>query len=114
MNRFVITIATIVLLISLSAFASDKAHDWQIGRLLDSEQAQQFVGENAVFVENYTIETETHVYVASQPLKFKWTHTFGVTVGGPIKFSIEKDSLYILDDAGKEHKTRLVKTSLKQ
>jgi|SRR6516164_10237589 hypothetical protein len=101
------TFITLVLS-SLSAFASDKARDWQAGRLVDS---QLFTGAGEE-VEAYTIETETHVYVARR-LKWRWAHPPNLAVGGSVKFSIEKNSLYLLDDVGEKHKMRLVETSLK-
>jgi hypothetical protein len=61
----------------------------------------------------YTIEGAKSVYVGSEHLLFPWSKPASVTAGNPVKFSVEKGKLFILDDDGKVHKTTLVKTSLK-
>ncbi|MDT7811256.1 MAG: hypothetical protein QOJ42_1172, partial [Acidobacteriaceae bacterium] len=37
-----------------------------------------------------------------------------LTLGKPVKFALDDDTMYILDSSNKEHKTTMIKTSLKQ
>lgn len=62
----------------------------------------------------YTIQSGNTVYVASEHLLFPWSKPANVTVGKQAKFAVEKGSLYILDDDGKQHKATVVSTSLRQ
>jgi len=48
-------------------------------------------------------------------------HTLGgndkpalVTINGPVRIAVEGPLMFILDDAGKEHKTKIVEQAIKQ
>ena len=47
----------------------------------------------------YAIDTGDYVYVASEVLSFRWSKPCKVTVNGPVKYAVENDTLYVLDEA---------------
>jgi hypothetical protein len=69
--------------------------------------------DNIETYQIYTIETDKRVYVAKEHLLFPWSKSANVTVGEAVKFTPEKNKIYILDDDGKEHKATVVKVSMK-
>jgi len=62
----------------------------------------------------YTIQTGDTIYTASEHLLFPWSKPANVILGKPMKFAVEKGSMFILDDDGKQHKATIVSTALKQ
>jgi len=62
----------------------------------------------------YTIQSGDTVFVASEHLLFPWSKPADITLGKPMKFAVEKGSMYILDEDGKQHKAAIVSTALKQ
>jgi hypothetical protein len=62
----------------------------------------------------YTIQTSDTVYTASEHLLFPWSKPANVILGKPMKFAVDKGSMYILDDDGKQHKATITGTALKQ
>lgn len=62
----------------------------------------------------YTIQSGETVYTASEHLLFPWSKPANLTLGKPMKFAVEKGTMYILDDDGKQHKATVVGTALKQ
>lgn len=62
----------------------------------------------------YTIQADITVYSVSEHLLFPWSKPANLTLGKPVKFAVEKGSMYILDDDGKQHKASIVSTALKQ
>jgi hypothetical protein len=69
--------------------------------------------DNLETYQIYTIEAAEKVYVAREHLLFPWSKPASVAVGEPVKFSLEKGKLYILDADEKEHKATVTKVSLK-
>jgi hypothetical protein len=62
----------------------------------------------------FTIQSGNTIYVASEHLFFPWSKPASLTLGKPVKFALDNDTMYILDSTNKEHKTAVIKTSLKQ
>jgi hypothetical protein len=62
----------------------------------------------------YTIQTSDTVYVASEHLLFPWSKPATIVLGKPVKFAVEKGSMYLMGDDGKQHKATIVSSSLKQ
>lgn len=62
----------------------------------------------------YTIQSGDTIYTVSEHLLFPWSKPASITLGKPMKFAVEKGSMYILDDDGKQHKAAVVGTALKQ
>ena len=53
------------------------------------------------------------IYAISRLLKYRWNKEANVTVNGPVKFAIEGNHMYLLDDDGREHKAKIIKKTLK-
>jgi hypothetical protein len=133
----------VVCLFSIVAVATAATRDWQSGTLTATERQKIREGstttsntdgsakdrgnktdysanttttksDNYENYQIYTIESGKTIYVASEHLLFPWSKAANITLGKPVKFAVERDKLYILDDDGKEHKTTLTKTSIKQ
>jgi hypothetical protein len=60
----------------------------------------------------YTIQSGNITYVASEHLFFPWSKPVSLTLGKPVKFAVENNTMYILDAEGKQHKASVVKSSL--
>jgi hypothetical protein len=125
MLKFMIVL---VLLGATSSMAGSKRRAWQTGTLLDAERNQYFVGlddspgkignyeyprgpATATYrvYPTYVIETEKYVYVVEERLRWQRSKPARLIVNAPVRFAIEKDKLYLLGGAGKEHETRIVK-----
>lgn len=53
------------------------------------------------------------IYVVERILKRQWTREANLTVNAPIKFAIEGRIMYLVDDDGREYKTKIIKKTLK-
>lgn len=126
-------IIVMIFLLSVTAFAKD--HAWREGKLLDTTRehyttygSSRVTGEVNRYGEfegrstqsswghdryTFAVEDERYVYVLSTVLSWRWSKEAKVTVNAPIKFALEGDKAYILDDAGREHKLRMEKKILK-
>ena len=117
---------------------AEKKRDWQSGKVLDSDRARNYAGSvatgsangtaygNQVYgnstsssvaiyktYQTYVIESEDHVYVANERLRWKWSKPANLTVNGSVRFAVEKNKIYILDEDQKEHEAEIVKKILK-
>jgi len=121
---------------SQPGMAADKVRDWQTGRLLDSERNRYFAGtvgsattgiqypnlptttntsQNASYrvYETFVIEGDQYVYQAQERLHWKWSKPANLTVNGPVKYTVEKQKLFVLDEDGKQHEMEIVKKILR-
>jgi hypothetical protein len=132
-----------ICLFGLVTLAVADDHNWQTGTLTATEKQRvpsgstvtsntdgsaKDHGNNTDYSQNttttkskdydtyqlFTIESGNTVYVASEHLFFPWSKPANLTVGKPVKFAVENDSMYILDSSDKQHKLTVVKTSMKQ
>ena len=55
---------------------------------------------------DFVIKTATHRYIASQIHGWAWTKSLLLTIDAPVRFRIDRNNLYLLDQSGKEWKTR--------
>jgi hypothetical protein len=78
-----------------------------------SSNSTTTTSDNIETYQEYTIESDKVVYVASEHLLFPWSKPANVNVGENIKYVVEKGKIIILDDDNKEHKASIVKTSMK-
>src|ERR1700694_2153486 len=92
---------------------AEKQRDWQTGKVLDTDQSRIYLGTTYAPREIDVIEGDQYVYVVSRVLRWRWSKTANLTVNAPIQFAVERRSMYVLDDDGKEHKTRIAKRILK-
>ena len=133
--------AAVLLSFAVRAFGADTSRDWKPGTLLETEKQQvhqgttkttrsdgnvKNKGKNTDYSENktatttdnydtfqvYTIQGDSKTYLARERLHFPWSKPANVTVGEKVKYSIEKNTLYLLDDDGKQHKAGISKVSM--
>jgi len=130
-----------LLLVVLAAFAADNSRNWQSGTLLETEKEQVRQGstkrintegtakdkgkktdysetttstttEDYDTFQVYTIQGDTQTYVARERLLFPWSKPASLTVGEKVKYAVAKNTLYLLDDNGKQHKAGISKVSV--
>jgi hypothetical protein len=61
----------------------------------------------------YTIDDGKYVWVVSRRMIKKHDKPLNVTINAPVKFAVENEDCYLLDDQGKEHKLVVEKKTLK-
>jgi hypothetical protein len=104
----------------LALGASDKKREWLEGKLIDvSNEAYTYGsvvngtgGTHQGDHITYRIDDGKYIYVASHTHR-RHDKALTVTVNDKIKFAIEKEKIYILDEDGKEHELKFVKKTLK-
>lgn len=135
--RFVATSLVLITLLTGTSWAKKKERVWQTGKLLDTDAVSHYAGSvrdksvpitignrtyggpsddfTAVYrdYQTYVIEAGQYVYMCQQRLRGRRSKPVVLTVNGPVQFAIEKDSLYIKDEDGREHETKIVKKILK-
>ncbi len=123
------------LILGTSSYTKDKERDWKIGRVLDTEadtfttyggtttQAKADGYGNVTATtdrstwkhrqEAVAIEGDDFIYVISCVVSFRWTKKSRLTVNKPVKYAIDNDTFFIIDDENKEHKFKVVKKIFK-
>jgi len=128
--------AVLIALLSAKAQSAEKVRNWQPGKVLDTERSRYFAGtvgsgnttgtaqtngtygtyqgrtnksETAVYhvYQTFAIEGDTHVYMAQERLRWKWSKPANLTVNAPVKFAIEKRNLSSLMTMARNMKWRL-------
>jgi hypothetical protein len=142
-NMKSVVAALLCVSISTVAVAGEKVRNWQTGKVLDSQRNRYFVGtvgnantagtaqangnygtyqgstnssQTALYkvYETFLIEGDTYAYVAQERLRWKWSKPANLTVNGAVKYAVEKQKLFVIDDDGKEHEMEIVKKILRQ
>jgi len=128
----------LVVLIVMPGLAEEK-RAWLNGTLIESETRSELIGSAEVesgktpgiisggeysgrkeqqrsyrVWQEYVIETHDLLISAIQPLNWRWSKPAVLTVGGSLRFALEKRNLYISDDTGKEYKCELVRKRAKK
>jgi hypothetical protein len=126
--------ATIVISLAPTLLSAN-AHDWREGIVL-SVSDQGFTTHSNTTTTNgtvqggnihattqqyswnhqrwtYGIDAGEQIFVASHVLSFRWSKPCKVTINGPVKFAVEKNKLYLLDEDGHEHKLDIDRRILK-
>lgn len=102
-----IFVVLIALVLVVPAQKKDK-REWQEGTLTDITAKRDAWGHIA-----YTIDTGEMVYTAGH-FHFRGSDKpLPLTINTKVKFAIEKEKFYLVDDEGKEHKLKLEKKALK-
>lgn len=123
------------------ASAAQPVRNWQEGTLMETEKQQvhqgsmttsnsdfsaKKKGDKTDFSGNrtsntteeydnyqvYTIKGKGTTYVAREKLLFPWSKAASVTVGTTLKYSVEKNNIYLLGEDGKQHKASISKASM--
>lgn len=79
-----------------------------------SQQTTSVDTDNYDHFQVYTIQADGKTYVAREKLMFPWSKPANVAVGEKVKYAIQKNTIYLLDDDGKQHKAGISKTSMNQ
>jgi hypothetical protein len=129
--------ACVLSLTASSVFSADNSRKWQFGTLLETEKQRVLEGstershserngdwndgsrdrtstttDNYDNFQVYTIRGDRITYVVRERLLFPWSKPASVTVGAKLKFAVEKNTVYLLGDDGKQHKAGLSKASM--
>lgn len=128
-------------LATASLFAADIVRNWQTGTLVETEKEQvrqgstkttnsEFTTKNkrnkTDYEENsrttktddydnfqvYTIQGDGVTYISRERLLFPWSKPASVTVGSKLKFAVEKNTMYIVGEDGKQHKAGVQKATM--
>ncbi len=105
--------------------ANDRA--WPTGILVNSETQRgtrtvgipSTIGSGPMIatlrndVTLYTIDDGRYVWVVSRRMLKKHDKPIDVTINAPVKFAVDNQDCYLLDDQGKEHKLVVEKKTLK-
>jgi hypothetical protein len=59
------------------------------------------------------IEGDNYAYVASERLRWRWSHPANLAVNGPVKYAVDGRKLIVIDDDGKQHEMEIVKRILR-
>ena len=101
MRNVFLTLALGFLLLS-PLIAGDKHRNWQQG-VLKTISTDTDTGRE---VASYTIETGEYVYVVKRKVGHR-DKPLLVTVNDPVRFAVEGQDFYLVDEQGKEHKLLL-------
>jgi len=119
------------MLLAVAIPGAEKQRDWQTGKILDTDEARVYLGSrdtHAIYGtdEIEVIESGEYVYVVSRQLRHAGLHAglendirglaskpAHFTVNAPVLFAVEKHSMYLQDDDGRQIKTKIVKRILK-
>jgi len=115
------TLALCALLSFAAVVSAETKRDWKDGTWRDSNRVTDTRGAVAVgtsvvlarrVVQQFVIETSEYLYVVEQRLKGK-AKPLPMTVNGPVRYAIDKDTVYVISEDGKEYKLDLTKKTLK-
>jgi hypothetical protein len=125
-------------LVAVAGWGGSKERDWQAAKLLDPDRTHYFSKENLSsdpsrpgvdssvttmsgyntstntpgVVESvhdyYIVQTQDQVYLAER-LRLKSAQKAKLVVTRPVKFAIEKNKLYLMNENGEEYQTKIVK-----
>jgi hypothetical protein len=128
--------------VSVQSRAAKHERNWQNGTLLDAQKSRVYLGtysstntygnanvygDSATYNSNSSTSRQARygleevevvdggdkIYVISRLLRYRWNKEANVTVNAPVKFAIEGNHIYLLDDDGREHKAKIIKKTLK-
>ena len=113
-----------------------KGREWKTGKVLDtdSESLTTYGGSTTTGQINnngtynsstnraswnhekftYAIEGDDYIYIISRVLSFRWDKEAQLTINAPIKYAVEKNKLYFIDENNREMKGKIIKKILKE
>lgn len=104
MGRVLTLITLAVLLVS----AKDH-HTWQTGKVVDTQLDTRPFGLSTADWQVVAIGSGDYTYTGQRMLKFRWSKRANLTVNTPVKFAVEKQKLFLVDDDGKEYELDIFK-----
>jgi hypothetical protein len=141
MKRTSLTVGSLLIAITISTWCADNSRDWKSGTLVETEKEQVLTGntrrtnrdstvkdkgrkteysqtttskktDDYDTFQIYTIEDDSRTYIARERLLFPWSKPASVSVGEKVKFVVQKNTMYLLDDEGKQHKAGISKVRM--
>jgi hypothetical protein len=138
-----LTASSLLICMAVCAWGADPSREWKSGMLLETEKQQVLTGstrrtnrdgtindkgKKADYSQTttskttddydtfqvYTIQGDSKTYIARERLLFPWSKPASVSVGEKVKFVVQKNTMYLLDDEGKQHKAGVSKVSMNQ
>ena len=135
------TAGSLLLALALCTWGADTPREWKSGTLFEMEKEQvrtgttkrtnkdatvKDKGKKGEYSETttstktdeydtfqvYTIQGDSKTYIARERLLFPWSKPANVSVGEKVKYVVQKNTLYLLDDDGKQHKAGISKVSM--
>jgi hypothetical protein len=99
------SLAVLVLAVGIIPVSTgaESNRDWQMGKVRD-------FWKNDVY-EDVLIGGQTHSYVARRLLNWR-VKPARLTVNGPVKFAVKKNTLFLIDEDGKERAFEINKKTL--
>src|SRR5439155_4076354 len=119
MPRWVVIFMLAVL--PVITLAASIKRDWKEGTWRDSQRFSETRGAIAVgpsivilpkVVQRFVIGTPEYFYSAEQRLKGR-QKPLPMTVNGSVKYALDKETIYVIGDDGKEYKLALTKKVLR-
>jgi hypothetical protein len=120
-----------LILTSVILLASDKQREWRTGKLLTADKqhwvshsgssttgqidangnlhantSESTWGHNTYSV---AIDDGEYIYICERTLSLRWQHDPRFTENADVKWALEKDTVYVIDDTGREFKMKLQK-----
>ncbi len=122
MLRYSLAVALFLIALAVPA-AARKEREWQTGKVLDPQNSPYYTASavDAPYggksdepvmkaYEPFLIEGPASAYFARQGLRWEWSKPAQLKPNGTVKFAVDGDRLYVIDDAGKEHRMEITKT----
>ena len=119
------TIASLVLIATMAAVASAAPRKWQTGtwgdititrRVVDFGPGASGFGRPGSTLEMRALADLRHFVIESDEMRIEAEDTvsvgrrsFDATTGAKVMFAVEKNTVYVRDPGGPEHKLRLLK-----
>jgi hypothetical protein len=124
----------VVVAVAAITFADHKDREWKTGKVLDTESSsfrtysgsttQGQVNDDGTFRAStqqdswnhkkyvFAIQGDGMIYVVSHVLSFRWSKTVQLTINGPVKYAVEKNKFYLIDENDREFKMKIEKKIL--
>lgn len=97
----------LILLASLPLLAA-KQREWHTGKLVSMTQTHTDIN-NSTTINHVEIDAGDVTYFADQFMKFAWNHSPKLTENSEVKWAVDNNDFYLIDEAGKEFKLKLIK-----
>jgi hypothetical protein len=103
---------TLILAGIIAVSATAKDHNWQTGKMIDTQISTRYAGQTGgngntepinIVWQTVVIAGDNYTYAAERTLRWRWTKPANLTVNAPIKFAVEKEKLFLVDDSGREY-----------
>lgn len=136
MLRKAFTLLMALMCLSVFVYADKKERDWKTGKVLDTASkdfttdggttTQGQLNDDGTYKSStsgtswnhekftFAIEGDEYIYVVSHVLSFRWSKEVQLTVNGPVKYAVEKNKLYLIDENNRQFKMKIEKKILKE